>query len=344
MRTAVIFVLLGACTLENQDVVGPFTGQTHRYVVDGFGLPHSYTEANIYGGDLDGDGKPDDQLGSMLGYLYTNHDLQTHAQDMIASGAIVSSVEIIADNLDDDASVGVAYVGEEGAPMTLSGGRIEDGVFLSNRTARTSVPGRATVLLPTFADADASRLDLSNLELDLVPDGRGGFDAALHGTIDADDALNEAYRGAAQMLAANPTAHRDFISLFDQPPRDYVITHDEFTMNSFNDSLFKPDVEVHGEMLLSIGFHVHLSPCDAGSCASAPQDTCHDRVRDGDETDVDCGGSCGLCAADQACTIDADCDSNACSGTCSAPTCTDGVRDGLESSVDCGANCGIDCL
>jgi hypothetical protein len=49
--------------------------------------------------------------------------------------------------------------------------------------------------------------------------------------------------------------------------------------------------------------------CDDAACAGAPscQPTCSDDTRNGDETDVDCGGSCAPCALGQSCAIDADC-------------------------------------
>ncbi|MBL0220945.1 MAG: hypothetical protein IPQ07_44630 [Myxococcales bacterium] len=73
----------------------------------------------------------------------------------------------------------------------------------------------------------------------------------------------------------------------------------------------------------------------------APVDACTDRVRDGAETDIDCGGgTCPTCAAGLACTTPADCQTGGCdSGTCRAPTSSDGLRDGFESDVDCGAAC-----
>lgn len=46
---------------------------------------------------------------------------------------------------------------------------------------------------------------------------------------------------------------------------------------------------------------------------------CDNGVLDGDETDVDCGGSCSPCGNGDACSVDADCQS----GTCDAGTCDD---------------------
>jgi hypothetical protein len=67
---------------------------------------------------------------------------------------------------------------------------------------------------------------------------------------------------------------------------------------------------------------------------------CRDGVRGGDETDIDCGGSCTRCLPERRCGEGADCRSGICSdGMCSTPSCSDGVRNGDESDVDCGGGC-----
>jgi hypothetical protein len=72
---------------------------------------------------------------------------------------------------------------------------------------------------------------------------------------------------------------------------------------------------------------------------------CTDLVRDGDESDVDCGGSCPACADGLACRIAADCASRVCDANmaCAVPTCTDGAANGGESGIDCGgtSSCGL---
>jgi hypothetical protein len=82
--------------------------------------------------------------------------------------------------------------------------------------------------------------------------------------------------------------------------------------------------------------------CDGnGSCVA---NHCSDGLRDADETDVDCGGSCGATCTDsptpQMCLVGGDCVSHVCSGAgtkvCQPPTCTDGVQNGSETDVDCG--------
>lgn len=86
--------------------------------------------------------------------------------------------------------------------------------------------------------------------------------------------------------------------------------------------------------------------CDSTSkTCNAP--LCTDLVKNGDETDVDCGGNiCGPCADGMLCQKAKDCLSGVCSGTplrCQVPSCTDGVKNGSETDKDCGGGCSTKC-
>jgi hypothetical protein len=94
------------------------------------------------------------------------------------------------------------------------------------------------------------------------------------------------------------------------------------------------------------------SDCQSGVCSGNPltcqPPSCDDTVENGDETDVDCGGSCAQapdnkkCADGDSCLQGTDCQSGVCGGvTCQAPTCNDGVKNGTEGDTDCGATCGL---
>jgi hypothetical protein len=75
--------------------------------------------------------------------------------------------------------------------------------------------------------------------------------------------------------------------------------------------------------------------CSGGVCkAVAPADG----VKNGDETDVDCGGTMApACADTKGCLVASDCTSGVCTGKiCKAPTSTDGVQNGNETGIDCG--------
>jgi hypothetical protein len=78
------------------------------------------------------------------------------------------------------------------------------------------------------------------------------------------------------------------------------------------------------------------SVCVAEVCQQA---TCSDGTRNGQETDVDCGGpTCSGCSAGDNCISASDCASGICTGgTCeAAPSCTDGTKNGSETDIDCG--------
>ena len=84
--------------------------------------------------------------------------------------------------------------------------------------------------------------------------------------------------------------------------------------------------------------------CQNNACVAA---SCADTVKNGDETDTDCGGGCGPCADTKACAEAKDCTSGVCTGNvCQAASCTDGVKNGNETALDCGgatcAKCGPD--
>ncbi len=82
------------------------------------------------------------------------------------------------------------------------------------------------------------------------------------------------------------------------------------------------------------------SDTSSGSTGMPPEG-CLDKLLNGDETDVDCGGSCPACADDLACLQDTDCASGSCNGeVCVPATCDDEKPDGAETDVDCG---GPDC-
>ena len=75
------------------------------------------------------------------------------------------------------------------------------------------------------------------------------------------------------------------------------------------------------------------SPDAGGASPSA-----NDGIKNGDESDVDCGGSSpNRCTEGMACRVANDCADGVCTaGRCAAPSPTDGVKNGDETDVDCG--------
>jgi hypothetical protein len=238
--------------------------------------------------------------------------------------------------------------GAAAAEARVVGGRLRDGAFHPNRLATTDHPGQALLRLPVFKDADPAEVSLLAFEIELAPDAGGAYLATLRGVVGPADALAAVQQGILEMMAADPADHRSLVSIIDGPENgnnDGVITPDEIESSGLIRSMLDPDVTLRSVdgALLSIGFQLHLKPCAEGRCVDAPPiSPCHDRIRDGDETDVDCGGSCPLaCAGARACLAPDDCQSGMCGGggMCAAPSCTDGRTNWLETDVDCGGSC-----
>ena len=77
--------------------------------------------------------------------------------------------------------------------------------------------------------------------------------------------------------------------------------------------------------------------CGGGTCI-AP--ACDDKAKNGDETDIDCGGmTCSKCGLDQTCAMSDDCASATCTEMKCASTCADGLKGVGETAVDCGGPC-----
>lgn len=113
--------------------------------------------------------------------------------------------------------------------------------------------------------------------------------------------------------------------------RDYYCSGSQYNWNIANTE----------QLCSGIGY----SGCSGGACTGAT--SCSDGIKNGAETDVDCGGnSCPKCANGQTCVISSDCTSSICNGgICygGGPSCSDGIENGNEDGVDCGGSCPDEC-
>jgi hypothetical protein len=67
---------------------------------------------------------------------------------------------------------------------------------------------------------------------------------------------------------------------------------------------------------------------------------CTDRIHNGEETDIDCGGTCGPCSIGDSCSKDSECDESTCEhGTCTPFPCVNSKLDPGETDIDCGGTC-----
>jgi hypothetical protein len=124
---------------------------------------------------------------------------------------------------------------------------------------------------------------------------------------------------SAETIAPRRKAARVIQTLAYQPLHNEVVDHD--TVN--------PDLK-H-----SPGYCTNGGLFENGCIAP-----CEDGIQNHDETDIDCGGSCGAtCAYGKLCTANADCVSDNCepaTGRCGYDQCHNGRQDGDETAVDCG--------
>src|SRR5689334_13759302 len=109
MKRACLLFAVAACASDPDPI--EYTGATQRFVVDAIQVPMHNTQAREYGIDLNGDKTVDNQLGMVISTLASFDDITTHAPEMIAAGAIQSSVELVADDLAGDDTVALRYIG-----------------------------------------------------------------------------------------------------------------------------------------------------------------------------------------------------------------------------------------
>ncbi len=98
-----------------------------------------------------------------------------------------------------------------------------------------------------------------------------------------------------------------------------------------------------GNSIVDTGTGETCDPPGLAGCraSGAPCTSCSDGVKNGGETDQDCGGGATgcptTCAVGKLCAANTDCASGKCTGNvCTAASCTDGVKNGAESDLDCG--------
>ena len=167
------------------------------------------------------------------------------------------------------------------------------------------------------SDADPVVVRVSYLRATLVSDGHGGFDAYVAGAIVHEEAVGAAFASVDQMLTARPGDHFAFVRIFDTERRPHRVPAefrgparcDRFAAVAGRDDRRPGNCCRSGSACI---FAVRDGRCMATPATA----TCFDRMLNGTETDLDCGGSCGTCAAGATCTSAADCESAACDGTC----------------------------
>lgn len=85
------------------------------------------------------------------------------------------------------------------------------------------------------------------------------------------------------------------------------------------------------------GFDCKSGICEGGMCVGAGGGNPNDGVKNGTETDVDCGGTAKPCEDGKSCNTGTDCQNAICKGNkCASPAPDDGAKNADETDVDCG--------
>ena len=106
------------------------------------------------------------------------------------------------------------------------------------------------------------------------------------------------------------------------------------------DATPNPDGKTEGAEC-TVGFDCRSGVCNAGRCgasAASLNSLPTDGIKNGDETDVDCGGSrAPKCVDGKSCAVGGDCTNAICKGLkCASPAPDDGAKNGDETDIDCG--------
>jgi hypothetical protein len=254
--------LLAACAPPSVD--GPFTGRPHAYTLDGLTMPRSRAD---YADDLNGDGRPDNQLGAIAQVLYGQGFGPTGTPAGVTVTLLAND-----DALANDDSVGLEWRPAPGAEPVTLGGRLAGGRFVSNRARTTTAPALGVVRLPLVDGVGPLALDVVGLEAELDPDGAGGFDGQLHAAIDPELAVEASYAALERLIAERPALALVIVAAFDANG-DGRVSYDEWSGALAVKELVGPDVQLFDDAgrwapnpnndrkdSLSLGVRFHLAP------------------------------------------------------------------------------------
>lgn len=250
--------VLASCAASPSAPPTPESGEHIRLVLDDVTLPADGSAASGVAVDFNGDGILDNVIGDVIAALV---GLGGEARDdasvrsLIGSGGVPSVIDVFGAGSD---VVGIEYQGRAGDAASVlratadgSGGYATDGVL----------PASLTVLIPVLQDADAIAMQLDYAAIALTPTGSGGYDVVLQGLVEPDPLVTAGCAALFQMIAADPAAHADLVSLLDTN-HDGTLSPDECT--SYMRNLVGPDVTAGSNRTpytsLGIALHVLAPP------------------------------------------------------------------------------------
>jgi hypothetical protein len=268
------FVLVAACGSDGGggpliDVVPE--GDHSTYVLSSLDIPEDSDETEALGMDLDGDGRSDNGLGTILGSLAgppVNLTFQGTIDQQIAEGGILILASLQATDLNTAAAAGFwTYLGADPSVAPCDGvGDIVCGKHLAGTSSFNIDPaspmnsvvagsiaeghfsgtqGSATFSIQFAADGEPINLTLvgARAELDVATDSLGA--GRLAGAIPYDDVENEILPAIHEVMVAsigNDCGNIAF-TLFDTD-KNCMISLEEFTSSTVVQTIVAPDIDM----------------------------------------------------------------------------------------------------
>jgi hypothetical protein len=201
------------------------TGSTTYYVVNKLQVPQQRSDFAI---DLNGDGRTDNQLGSIISALAAqNLDVQTQIDMAVSAGSVVLLLSVQSTSLTSGDMVGVTvYLGQKtaAAPDFMSGmgmfavdgsqmkaaffGKISASAMKSNNPVTTTHPVQMALKLPLIQGSDPLVLNVNGAHVqfttgtDMASGKPGLLNGQLHGSIKNADIQNSIIPAVAGLLSA----------------------------------------------------------------------------------------------------------------------------------------------
>lgn len=218
-------------------------GHTAQFVMSQAKIP---TDNVQFGIDLDGDGKRDNRLGSILGALTSKVDPQMAINNAIQEGTFAFLLELVSTDAKyqtDTCMVTHAQVGEfvstgakplldgtdqyrakSGATVVAMSGALAQGAFSSQDPLTSTVPIEMQLSLPIAANAPPLDLHIvsAHLQLTVAEDGKTLRKGEVHGAIRQADVQGTVTPGLASIFGAalsdpkgTPATKKSIADLFD---------------------------------------------------------------------------------------------------------------------------------
>jgi hypothetical protein len=194
----------------------PTMGMEAKYVANTLTVPQSKSD---YAMDLNGDGKPDNQLGNIIGALTAqNLDTQMGVDMALAMGNVVLLLDQTgADLTNNDCNQVTVQTGNMQANPKFDGtdtftvnsafgggsffGKIMSGMFSSTPPATAATPTTVVVQLPLVAGSDPVELDITGAHIQFTASNGSISKGQINGAIKNDDVQNKIIPNVAKLLS-----------------------------------------------------------------------------------------------------------------------------------------------